>query len=77
MRIGVNLQGCKVGDKLYKKKDETIIYEITEIWEEEDGNWHDGYKKLLYVRMECEIDIYLLAIHILGSGICIYCVKTI
>jgi hypothetical protein len=66
----------KIGDKLYKKKgetvDETIIYEITEIWEEEDGNWHDGYQKILYVPMEGEIDPYLLAYKILGGGCCLY-----
>ena len=66
----------KVGDKIHKKMgenvDETIIYEIAEIWEEEDGNWHDGYQKLLYIHLVDDIYPYLLAYKILGAEFCLY-----
>lgn len=71
------IENFKIGDKIYKKKggtvDESIIYEITEIWEE-DGNWDDGYKKLLYVQMKGEIVTYLLVYKILGGAFCLYSV---
>ena len=72
-------ENFKVGDKIYKKMgetfDKTIVYEIKEIWQEEEGNWHDGYQRLLYVKLDKEPNPYLLGHKILGSSISIYCIK--
>ena len=76
-----NISDFNVGDKIYKKNYETvdknIVYEIIELWEEEGGNWHDGYQKLLYVELKGESKPYLLVNHVYGSGICIYGIKSI
>lgn len=69
----------KIGDKFYKKKDETIdkssIYIIKDVYEEDGGNWHDGFQKSLYVIFENESKPYLLAHKTLGSEMCIYGMK--
>lgn len=57
--------------------DETIEYKIIELWEEEDGNWHDGYQKLVYVNLAGESKPYLLVNHVYGSGICVYGIKVL
>jgi hypothetical protein len=51
---------------------ETIVYEIIKIWEEEGGNWHNGFQKLLYVKLDEEPKPYLLAYKIIGGVISIY-----
>lgn len=68
-----------IDDKIYKKINENIdktkIYIIKEIYEEENGNWHDGYQKFLYAKFENESNPYLLAHKILGSVLYTYGVK--
>jgi hypothetical protein len=74
-----NIIDFHIGDKIYKKSgnmtNNNTVYEIKELWEEESGNRHDGYRKVVFVKLEGESDPYLLVNHIYGNGICIYGVK--
>jgi hypothetical protein len=74
-----NIVEFHIGDKIYKKSGNIInnntVYEIKELWEEVSGNWHDGYQKQVFVKLEDESKPYLLVNHVYGNDINVYGVK--
>jgi len=71
----------KVGDKIYKRKngfvDKSKVYEIENITEESEGNWHDGYNTIWVASLVGENELFIIKFAIWGEVTEIYAEKAI
>jgi len=69
------------GDKIYKRKngivDKSKVYEIENITEESEGNWHDGYNTIWVASLVGENELFIIKFAIWGEITEIYAEKAI